>query len=126
LGRALRPEDLPGLRARPVHFKPTFHKFAGLVCGGLQLHVGDRTKVRSLVASWAILRAAFQQAKGRAFWRTERYEFVDDRPAIDLLAGGSWLREAIEAGTPVRELVAAQADACAGFVARRRPFLRYL
>jgi hypothetical protein len=58
-------------------------------------------------------------------WRTERYEFVDDRPAIDLLAGGPWLRQAIEAQTPIAELVAAHEDARQAYLARRRPFLRY-
>src|SRR5205823_3076728 len=35
LGRAA----LPGVRFRPAWFEPTFHKFAGQPCGGVQLHV---------------------------------------------------------------------------------------
>src|SRR3954462_14258258 len=30
---------LPGVRLRPLSFRPTFHKFAGQSCGGVQLHV---------------------------------------------------------------------------------------
>ena len=58
-------------------------------------------------------------------WRTEPYEFVADRPALDLLAGGPWLRAAIEAQTPLKEIEAGQEDARVAFVARRRPFLLY-
>ena len=31
--------DLPGVRFRPVVFEPTFHKHAGISCGGCQIHV---------------------------------------------------------------------------------------
>lgn len=75
--------------------------------------------------SWALLRACWRLSEGAMCWRTEAYEFVDDRPAIDLLAGGPWLREAIETQIPVAELVASQESARQAFLARRRPFLRY-
>lgn len=125
LAAALDPEDHPGLGLRPCSFKPTFHKFGGQRCGGLQLHVQAPREVRSLRCSWALLRACWRLSGGAMRWRTERYEFVDDRPAIDLLAGGPWLRQAIEAQTPIAELVAAHEDARQAYLARRRPFLRY-
>jgi hypothetical protein len=36
--------------------------------------------------------------KERFSWRAEPYEFVSDRPAIDLLAGAPVLREVVERG----------------------------
>ncbi len=38
-------------------------------------------------------------------WRTERYEFVDDVPAVDLLTGDERVREGIDAGASVEELM---------------------
>jgi uncharacterized protein YbbC (DUF1343 family) len=35
---------LPGVFFRPVYFEPTFHKFAQMMCGGVQLHV--RSSIR--------------------------------------------------------------------------------
>ncbi len=125
LAAAIDAEDRPGLALRPCTFKPTFHKFGGQRCGGVQLHVRAPAAVRSLRTSWALLRACWRLSGGAMRWRTERYEFVDDRPAIDLLAGGPWLRAAVEAQTPVREMLAAHESARRAFVARRRPFLRY-
>lgn len=127
LAAALRAEDdaLPGLAVRPLGFKPTFQKHAGRPCGGVQLHVRAPREVRSLRTTWAILRAAWRLGQGAMRWRTEPYEFVADRPALDLLAGGPWLRAAIEAQTPLQEIEAGQADARAAFVHRRRPFLLY-
>ena len=35
-------EAFEGLVFRPTYFKPTFHKYQGELCGGVQLHVRDR------------------------------------------------------------------------------------
>jgi uncharacterized protein YbbC (DUF1343 family) len=130
-GRALAaalaadPDATPGLAIRPLGFKPMFQKFAGQRCGGVQLHVRDPHAVRSLQTTWAILAATWRLGQGAMRWRTEAYEFVADRPAIDLLAGGSWLRAAVEAGAPLGELLRAQEPARRAFLERRREFLIY-
>ena len=102
LAAALAAEPLatPGLRVRPLGFKPMFHKFAGQRCGGVQLHVRDPAAVRSLQTSWALLTAMWRLGQGAMRWRSEPYEFVADRPAIDLLAGGPWLRAAVNPQQP--------------------------
>lgn len=130
-GRALaaamvaEPNAAPGLVVRPLGFKPMFHKYAGQRCGGVQLHVRAPEAVRSLQTTWALLRAMWRLGEGALRWRRESYEFVTDRPAIDLLAGGAWLRAAIEAQAPLTELLAAQEPGRQAFLARRRNFLRY-
>jgi uncharacterized protein YbbC (DUF1343 family) len=122
---ALEPEDFPGLALRTAQFKPTFQKHGGESCGGLQLHVRAAHEVRSLKSTWALLAECWRRWPDSCRWRTERYEFVEDRPAIDLLAGGAWLREMVEAGARVAELEASQVEGRASFIARRAPFLRY-
>lgn len=122
---AAEPAATPGLGVRPLGFKPMFHKFAGQRCGGVQLHVREPASVRSLQTSWALLTAMWRLGQGAMRWRSEPYEFVADRPAIDLLAGGPWLRAAVEAQAPLAELLAAQEPARRAFIARRRSFLRY-
>jgi uncharacterized protein YbbC (DUF1343 family) len=102
-----------------------FQKLAGQRCGGVQLHVREPAAVRSLQTTWAILKAAWRLGQGAMRWRTERYEFVDDRPALDLLAGGPWLRAAIEGQASLADMLAAQEPGRQAFVVRRRPFLLY-
>ncbi len=106
LAAALAREDLPGVRFRPLRFRPTFHKFSGETCGGLQLHVVDTRSFRPLRTGVAVLRAVRALWPDRFAWRTEPYEFVSDRLAIDLLAGGPALRQAIEANAPLSDIVA--------------------
>jgi len=97
-------DALPGVRFRPLSFRPTFHKFAGQVCGGVQIHVTDRGTFRPYLTGIAILRA-LRGLCGDAFrWRTEAYEFVSDQPAIDLLTGGDEIRQGIEAGRSLADL----------------------
>jgi uncharacterized protein YbbC (DUF1343 family) len=98
---------LPGVTFRPAWFQPTFQKHAGQRCGGLQLHVLDRTAFRPVRTGLAVL-AALRAAAGERFaWRTEVYEFVRDPIAIDLLFGSDRERTALEAGDNWRDIAAA-------------------
>ncbi len=104
LADLLAREHLPGVAFRPLSFRPTFHKFAGKVCGGVQVHVADRADFRPYLTGVAILRALAQVAADAFSWRTEKYEFVSDRPAVDLLTGGEQIRTGVEAGASLDEL----------------------
>ncbi len=125
LASALDKDVIPGARFRPLHFQPTFHKHAGEVCGGLQLHVTDRRRFPSLRCGVAILSHVARLGSEGFAWRPEPYEFVTDRPALDLLAGGSWLREGVEQGVALDDLCQGWDRAEADFIERRRPFLLY-
>jgi uncharacterized protein YbbC (DUF1343 family) len=125
LAERLATYDLPGVRFRPLSFRPTFHKHAGKSCGGIQLHVVDRTSFRPYRTGVAILRELWSVG-GEAFaWRTEPYEFVSQRLAIDLLTGGDAVRLGIERGLPPEELFATWLPAERAFAERRRPYLLY-
>jgi len=86
---------LPGVFFRPQYFKPMFQKHAGEVCAGLQLHITDRDQFKPLLTTLALLRAIAEIYPDQLQWRTEPYEFVSDRLAIDLLYGNRKLRETI-------------------------------
>jgi len=125
LAEAAAPEDLPGVRLRPLTFQPTFHKHAGEACGGVQVHVFDREAFRPLRTYVALLRWIRHLWPDEFQWRAQAYEFVEDVPAIDLLAGGAWLREGIERGETVDQLASGWDDQEQAFRQRRAPFLLY-
>jgi molybdopterin-guanine dinucleotide biosynthesis protein MobB len=89
---------LPGVAFRPHVFRPTFHKFAGQDCGGVQLHVTDREKFRSYETGLRLVKLLRDLAPSRFRWRTETYEYRSDVPAVDLLAGTPHYRELVDAG----------------------------
>ncbi len=110
---------------RPVVFRPTFHKFAGRPCGGVQIHVTDREKFAPFLTGIAFLAAAMRLWPGEFRWRTERYEFVSDRLAIDLLLGRQELRHAIEAGAPLADIRQGWQQDLRAWEEIRAPFLLY-
>ncbi|MBI2377104.1 MAG: DUF1343 domain-containing protein [Deltaproteobacteria bacterium] len=116
----------PGLVLRPTFLRPTFHKWAKQRCGAVQLHVTDRWALRSVRASMALLAASWSLAPKQSRWRTEVYEFVGDRLAIDLLFGSARPRLAIESGASANDLAASFEDDEQAFRERRRPHLLYV
>jgi uncharacterized protein YbbC (DUF1343 family) len=125
LCRRLNDEVLSGAVFRPAWFRPTFQKFAGQTCGGLQLHVTDREAFRPVRAGLAIL-AAMRDLSGESFrWRTETYEFVSDKPAIDLLFGSDRERVALEAGRTWSDISRAWEGEEEAFRRERQQYLLY-
>jgi uncharacterized protein YbbC (DUF1343 family) len=118
--------DLPGVRFRPLSFRPVFHKFGGQSCGGIQLHVVDRSTFRPYRTGVAVLRELWNVGGDRFAWRTERYEFVSDRLAIDLLTGAEAVRLGVERGLEIEELFASWLPGERAFGERRRPHLLYV
>ncbi len=122
---AAAPEVGPGVVLRPTGMKPTFQKHGGRTCGAVQIHVTDRPAVRSIRVTLALLRAARALAPEPFRWRTDAYEYVSDRLAIDLLFGSERPRRALESGATVEEIVAGFAPAEAEFAEARRGVLLY-
>ncbi|HEX7600622.1 MAG TPA: DUF1343 domain-containing protein [Polyangiaceae bacterium] len=104
LARELNGVGLPGFVARALTFRPTFHKHAGLTCGGVQVHVTDPSHFRSVATYVALITLAHHHSPAAFAFRTEKYEFVDDVPAFDLLTGDAEAREAIVRGVAAAEV----------------------
>lgn len=125
LAEAIQAEKLPGLRAIPTFFRPQFQKHRGEICGGVELVVTHAATLRSYWSGLVLLRQ-LARLGGPAFsWRTEPYEFVIDRPAIDLLTGSVGYRQAIESDQGLEDLAAGWADDEARFREERRSVLLY-
>jgi uncharacterized protein YbbC (DUF1343 family) len=88
----------PGVRARSMTFQPSFHKHAGRVCGGVQMHVTDPTHFRPFATYLALVALARAQAPELFAFRTDAYEFREDVPAFDLLTGDAEARVRISRG----------------------------
>jgi uncharacterized protein YbbC (DUF1343 family) len=110
---SLAPQWMRGCRLRECWFEPTFHKHAGKLCAGLQIHVDDPAYDHDAFRPWRLQALAFKAVKGLrsdyGLWRDFPYEYERDRLAIDLINGSELLREWVDdAGA-----VAADLDALA-------------
>ena len=106
---------LPGARFREHHFAPTFGKFTGVTCGGVQLYPSSgldpiRTAVAMLVTAKRLYPEIFA-------WRPDNF--------IDLLSGSDRLRHMVDAGAGVEEITGAWRAELAEFDRLRRPYLLY-
>ncbi len=91
---------LPGVHAAPTAFIPTRQKWSGNFCHGVRWVVNDVRAFRPYLTGLAFIWLAHKMYKDSGFeWRTEPYEFVTERPAIDLLTGSARFREEIDTFT---------------------------
>jgi uncharacterized protein YbbC (DUF1343 family) len=117
---------LPGVFFRPQYFKPMFQKHAGEICAGLQFHITDRNQFKPLLTTLALLRAIAELYPDQLQWRTEPYEFVSDRLAIDLLYGNEKLRETLfDADFSLERLENSWQEELASFSQLRQEYLIY-
>lgn len=125
LAEALHAEGLTGVRFRPCSFTPTWDKHARTRCHGVQIHLTYPRGLDAVRLGVACLVQARAQDPAQFRWRTEKYEFVDDKPAIDLLTGGTRFRTAVDSGATVARLCAAWEEERKGFLQRREKVLLY-
>lgn len=125
LADALNEQALPGVHFRPMTFRPTFQKYQGQICHGAQIHVTDRVQFRPVTTGVAVLDLARKQGGDHFVWRTEPYEFVSDRPAVDLLFGSDRERLALTRGESWLEISQAWEEEVADFRLQRRGYLLY-
>ncbi len=96
----LAPDWLAGCRLRSCWFEPTFHKHAGRLCSGLQIHTDDPAYVHHVFRPWRLQALAFKAIRNLwpeyPLWRDFAYEYETGRLAIDVINGGPLLREWVD------------------------------
>jgi len=97
---ALRFDWLEGALIRPCYFEPTFHKHVGRLCSGLQIHTDSHAyrheHFRPYRLACLLLKALRLEYPEYPIWRVFPYEYETERLAIDLLSGGTFLREWVD------------------------------
>lgn len=87
---------LKGVYFRPIFFQPTFHKGKDEVCGGVHTHVTNRKSFNAFEAGVHLLSAIHDFYPQKLSWKQPPYEYIHDKLPIDVIAGTTRLRVAIE------------------------------
>jgi uncharacterized protein YbbC (DUF1343 family) len=127
---SLAPEWLGGCRIRECWFEPTFHKHAGRLCAGLQIHVDDATYNPDTFRPWRLIALVFKSLRAvrpdYELWRDFPYEYEFDRLAIDLINGSELMREWVDApAAGPADLDALAITDEASWMSEREPVLLY-
>jgi len=125
LAGALAAAGAPGAVFRPLCFQPTFDKWQGALCGGVQLHVTDKAVFKPCLAAVTLISAVRRLWPDKFGWRRPPFEYEEKLPPFDILSGTDALRKSIEAGMPPAEIAAGWEKGCAAFKAASGPYLQY-
>ena len=79
---------LPGVFFRESYFQPTFHKFAGELCSGAQLHVIGRESFQPFLVGVEIIKHICKTYPKQFQWKQPPYEYEWKRLPIEILIGG--------------------------------------
>lgn len=128
--RALAPQWLEGCALRDCWFEPTFHKHAGKLCAGLQIHTEGDIYDHQGFKPWRLQALAFKAIRrlypSYDLWRDFPYEYEIGKLAIDVINGGPDLRAWVDdAAAKPADLEALTRPDEERWSEERRAFLNY-
>lgn len=100
----MRRRDLPGCRFRMHDFIPTFNKYAGEYCRGIQIHVTDATLFRPVATALHLFDAIIRTSpEGSLVFNPPPYEYEYSLMPFDILSGDDRMREVLTRGLSLKE-----------------------
>ena len=123
--RELNSIGFPGVFFRSCVFRPTFQKHGGVSCGGVQIHVTDRSAFEPVIVGIAMVKVAYDMYTDEFRWKDTPYEYVYDRNPFDVIAGTTKIREAIEQGSTLEDIQASWQEPLTEFRRMRDEYLLY-
>jgi len=102
LKKNLDERNIPGCVFREHSFIPTFNKFAGLICNGLQIHVTDASAFYPVATAYEIITAIIETTPpGSLKFKDPPYEYEYVLMPFDILSGDSVMRSSLLNKVPV-------------------------
>ncbi|MCU0377652.1 MAG: DUF1343 domain-containing protein [Bacteroidales bacterium] len=103
----LKAKSIPGCQFRIHDFIPTFHKFKGENCRGIQIHVTDASLFRPVATALHLFDSIIRTSPPDSLrFNPPPYEYEYRLIPFDILSGDSRMREVLENGLSVREEIA--------------------
>lgn len=114
---------LPGIRFKPVTYKPYYFAFKDQVVGGVQLHFTDPRRAPLTAVNFYALEALRETAGLDLF--AEAVKNKKSFAMFDKVNGSDAIRIALQEGRPAREIVASWKPVEDGFRLKRKKYLIY-
>lgn len=108
--------QLPGVTLRVQPFRPTFSKYSGEMCNGVQVHVTDRRAFRPVDTTIHLIREALNLHPDKLQFREE---------AFDRLVGNNWVRRMLVESRAADAIIDRWQPELESFNERRRKNLLY-
>lgn len=124
LAAAMNKKRLSGVVFRPVQFRPTFNKWVGQLCGGVQLHVTHSGQFNSFLTGLLLIQTV-RNLFPRFRWTPPPYEYETIKKPIDILCGTDRIRRTLETGGDPRSMEKIWRVDRRAFDSKTRPHLLY-
>ena len=125
----LAPGWLQGCKLREVHFEPTFHKHAGMLCNGVMIHAEGKFYDHEAFRPWRLQALAFKAIRNLRpdydLWRDFPYEYAFGKLPIDVINGSPLLREWVDGDATPADLDTLTIPDERDWDEQRKPFLLY-
>ncbi len=108
--------ELSGCTFRDHGFIPTFQKWHGTFCYGMQIHVTNPSVYYPVKTAAAIIAAIIKTSGGQFAFKNPPYEYEQNKMPFDILAGDSRMREKLVAAIPVNDIAAAWRESYGEFL----------
>jgi uncharacterized protein YbbC (DUF1343 family) len=116
LTKKLNELNLPGIKFREAWFSPIFSKYKGELCGGAQVHVIDRKQYRPFESSLHIIKTVMKMYPSHFEFHAEYF---------DKIMGTSKVREALEKGIDIKDIIKSYQQELDNFSELRKTYLLY-
>ncbi len=103
LKKNLESRKIPGCAFRVHHFIPTFNKFAGMNCNGIQIHITDAADYYPVATALEIFDAIIDSVPGEMRFNPPPYEYEENLIPFDILSGDSGMRIALTNRTSLKK-----------------------
>lgn len=128
--RSIAPQWMQGCGLRDCWFEPTFHKHVGALCNGIHFHAEAPLYDHEAFRPWRLQALAFKAIRrlqpDYPLWRDFPYEYEFGKLAIDVINGGTGLREWVDdPASAAGDLDAIATPDEQAWLEERRPFLLY-
>jgi uncharacterized protein YbbC (DUF1343 family) len=126
----MAPQWLRGCKLREISFEPTFHKHAGKLCHGVQIHAEGPWYAHDAFRPWRLQALAFKAIRHLRpdydLWRDFPYEYEIGKLPIDVINGSPLLREWVDDDDAITgDLDAITIPDERDWEEQRKPFLLY-
>ncbi|MFG6493724.1 DUF1343 domain-containing protein [Fictibacillus sp. UD] len=122
LAKKLNDEALPGVKFRSASFIPASSKHAGKLSHGVEIHVTDGQLFQPVLTGITLVKAIHDLYPNDFQFRAEDSKGIS---FFDLLVGNGWVRDYIESGRSVDEIVSRYNDELEEFKELRAQYLMY-
>lgn len=125
LVESLEEDKLPGVKFRPLYFRPTFGKYKDEICGGIQIHVIDRERFRPFKSGICVIRTVYDLWTADFGFLSPPYEYEYEKSPFDILCGTSMIRRAFKDDLPIEKIEKKWQKKLTDFLELRTTYLMY-